>query len=153
MGKITYWKKSHRATVYPHLELEQRSYTQEEMRDLVEKLKVTLPELNIHIYNQSTYCYELNGPWNVCFSVQEKHDPKKKIKISYTYIIRSCDDFNKTFGCPLFFPALSALFQLGRVNEQTTVLTKELNEPLFNMIESKLMELMPNAKKVDYFDT
>jgi len=25
MGKITYWKKSHRATVYPHLELEQRS--------------------------------------------------------------------------------------------------------------------------------
>jgi hypothetical protein len=30
---------------------------------------------------------------------------------------------------------------------------KALNEPLFDIIESKLMELIPNAKKVNYFDT
>jgi len=149
MGKISHWKLSHRATVYPHLEIAQRPYSQEEMRTLVEKLKAALPELNIVIYEQSTYCNELNGPWNVCFSVQEKHDPKKPIKISYTYIIRRCVDFNKTYGCPF----INSMCQLGRTNEQITGLLKELNEPLFNMIESKLIELAPDSKKVEYFDT
>ena len=58
------------------------------MRSIVEKLKSELPELNIHIYDQSKFCNELNGPWNVCFAIG---DPKTKM--AYTYIIRSCEKF------------------------------------------------------------
>mgnify|MGYP000465591386 CR=1 FL=1 len=118
-------------SVYPHLELDQRPYTQTEMRDLVEKLKALLPKLKILIYKQSTYCYEVNGPWNVCFQV---YDPKKDT--IYTYMIRSCDDFNNDY------------IKLG-----TMALTKEVNEPLFYIIESKLIELVHTSKKVNYFDT
>ena len=142
---ITEWKLSNRATVYPHLELDQRPYTQTEMRDLVEKLKASLPELNIIIYEQSTYCKELNGEWNVCFAVQGHPVNNPNRKIRYTYIIRSCDDFNKTYGCPF---VNSSYFY-----HNITGLMKLLNEPLFNIIESKLMELVPSAKKVNYFDT
>jgi hypothetical protein len=101
------------------------------MRDLVEKLKALLPKLKILIYKQSTYCYKVNGPWNVCFQV---YDPKKDT--IYTYMIRSCDDFNNDY------------IKLG-----TMALTKDVNEPLFYIIESKLIELVHTSKKVNYFDT
>ena len=136
---ITEWKIGP-VSVYPHLELDQRPYTQTEMRDLAEKLKALLPKLKILIYKQSTYCYEVNGPWNVCFQV---YDPKTDT--IYTYMIRSCDDFNKTYGCPFV--------NNDYIKGRTMGLTKEVNEALFNIIESKLMELVPSAKKVNYFDT
>ena len=142
---ITEWRKTRRVTIYPNLELDQRPYNQTEMRDLVEKLKASLPELNIHIYDQSTFCNELNGEWNVCFAVQGHpvNDPNRKI--SYTYMIRRCDDFKKTYGCPFI--------NSDYFYHNITGLMKSLNEPLFNIIESKLMELVPSAKKVNYFDT
>jgi len=145
MGKITSWKRSRRVTVYPHLELDQRDYSHQEMLTLVENLKSELPELNIKIYKQSTFCKELNGEWNVCFAVQGHPSNNPNIKISYTYIIRSCDDFKKTYGCPFI--------NSDYFYRNITGLMKSLNEPLFNIIESKLMELVPSAKKVDYFDT
>ena len=145
MGKITSWKRSHSVTVYPHLELDQRDYSQQEMRSLVEKLKSELPELNIIIYEQSTYCRELNGEWNVCFAVQRFPVNNPNRKISYTYIIRSCEDFKKTYGCPFI--------NSDYFYHNITGLMKSLNEPLFNIIECKLMELVPSAKKVNYFDT
>jgi hypothetical protein len=142
---ITEWRKNRRVTIYPDLELDQRPYTQTEMRDLVEKLKASLPELNIIIYEQSTYCKELNGEWNVCFAVQGHPVGDPNRKISYTYMIRSCDDLKKTYGCPFI--------NSDYFYHNITGLMKSLNEPLFNIIESKLMELVPSAKKVDYFDT
>tara|TARA_B100001142_G_C13975058_1_gene516469 strand:- start:179 stop:601 length:423 start_codon:yes stop_codon:yes gene_type:complete len=138
---ITQWNLSHRATVYPHLELEQRAYSQEEMRDLAKKLKANLPELNIHIYDQSTFCNELNGPWNVCFAIG---DPKTKM--AYTYIIRRCVHFKKTYGCP--FVNTAYIYDL-----KIAGLMKESNSRLFDIIENMLMKLVPNAKKVNYFDT
>ena len=140
-GKITEWRLSHRAKVYPHLELAQRSYSQKEMRTLCHKLKDALPDLKMVIYDQSSYCNELNGPWNVCFSVG---DPETKM--SYTYIIRRCTHFNKTYGCPF----MNSAYIYGL---RTTVLSKQTNNKLFDIIESKLMELMPKSKKVSYFDT
>ena len=140
-GKIKVWSLSHRAKVYPHLELEQRAYTQTEMRDLCIKLKDSLPELGIHIYNKSSYCNELNGEWNVCFSIG---DPETTM--AYTYIIRRCSHFKKTYGCP--FMNTAYIYGL-----RTTLLSKQTNNKLFDIIESKLMELMPKSRKVDYFDT
>ena len=110
------------------------------MRDLVEKLKALLPELKILIYKQNTYCYEVNGTWNVCFHV---YDPKKNT--IYTYMIRSCDDFNKTYGCPFV--------NSEYIKGGTMALTKEVNEQLFYIIESTLKELVPSAVNVNYFDT
>ena len=145
MGQIKVLNLSYRTQVYPHLEIAQQPHTQSEMRVLVEKLVDELPELNIIIYEKSTYCKELNGEWNVCFAVQGSPVGKPNRVISYTYIIRSCDDLKKTYGCPF---VNSEYYSLN-----TTGLMKTLNEPLFNIIESKLMELMPNSKKVGYFDT
>lgn len=140
-GKIYVWELSHRAKIYPHLELEQRAYTQKEMRGLCNKLKEELPNLNIIVYEQSSYCYELNGPWNVCFAVG---DSKKGY--AYTYIIRSDEYFNKTYGCSFIN---SAYIPDLKING----LTKKTNGKIFDIIESKLMELMPNSMKVNYFDT
>ena len=144
-GKITQWGLSHRAIVYPHLELEQRAYSQEEMRSLCNKLKDVLkeeiPSLEVIVYPQSSYCSEINGPWNVCFSVQEENSNYK-----YTYIIRRCVDFKKTYGCP--FQNTEYIYDLN-----TTALMESTNSSLFNIIESKLIELCPNSKKVNYFDT
>ena len=143
-GQISVWNLSRRASVYPHLELDQKPYSQEEMRSLCNKLKSELPNLDIHIYPQSSYCSEINGPWNVCFSVSQKNNREEIIK--YTYIIRRCVDFKKTFGCP--FMNTDYIYDL-----KTTGLLKSTNSDLFNIIEKKLIELCPNSKKINYFDT
>ena len=59
-GQISIWNLSKRASVYPHLELDQKPQSQEEMRSLCNKLKSELPNLDIHIYPQSSYCSEIN---------------------------------------------------------------------------------------------
>ena len=146
-GKIKYWTLSKNVTIFPHLELEQSAYTYNEMWNLCHKLKDSLPDLQMVIYDKSDYCYELNGPWNVCFSI---YDPENsfmgKQGFSYTYIIRSCNDFNKTYGCPVV--------NLEYVDKlKTLALTYATNLKLWNIIETKLIELIPNSKKVNYFDT
>ena len=141
MGKIYEWNLSQRAIVHPHLELVQRPYNYKEMYDLCLKLKGELPDFDIKIYDQSTYCSELNGSWNVCFAIG---DPETKM--AYTYIIRRCIDFNKTFGCP--FVNTGYIYDL-----KIAGLLKKHNRKLFDIVESKLIELVPTAKKVNYFDT
>ena len=143
-GQISVWNLSRRASVYPHLELGQKPYSQEEMRSLCNKLKSDLKDLNIEIYSQSSYCSEINGSWNVCFSVSQKNDREEIIK--YTYIIRRCVYFKKTFGCP--FMNTDYIYDL-----KTTALLKSTNCDLFNIIEKKLIELCPNSKKINYFET
>ena len=140
-GKISYWRLNQRSTVYPHLELDQRPYSQKEMRNICDKLKEELTNLNIVIYEESTYCNELNGQWNVCFAVSDLEKG-----ISYTYLIRRCQDFKKTFGCP--FINTDYIYGLN-----ITGLMKETNNKFFDIIEKKLIELCPNSKKIDYFDT
>ena len=141
-NKLRIWHLSHRAKVYPHLELDNRPYSQLEMRELCNKLAKSLPNLKFTIYEQSSYCNELNGPWNVCFSVK---NPEEKGGF-YTYIIRRCVDLNKTFGCPFF--------NNQYVHDLNTfALSKVCNEKLFTEIENKLISLCPNVQKVDYFDT
>ena len=133
---IKYWRLSPSAYVFPHLVLKEQKSTQKEMIEICKKLKSEL-YLDIYIYSQDEYCKELNGNWNVCISIKEKDKEKK-----YTYIIRSCDDYNKTFGCPFVKTYKSGI----------TALTKSENEKIFNIVESKMMEIMPESKKVDYFD-
>ena len=141
MGKIYQWNLSQQAIVHPHLELVQRPYNYKEMYDLCLKLKGELSKFDIKIYEKSTYCHELNGSWNVCFAIG---DPETKM--AYTYIIRRCTDFNKTFGCP--FVNTAYIYDL-----KIDGLLKQNNRKLFDIVESKLIELVPTAKKVNYFDT
>jgi len=141
---IPFWRITTSAYVFPHLELKQKPSTQKEMIDICKELKSELLELDIYIYSQGEYCKELNADWNVCISIKEKD---KEIK--YTYIIRSCDDFNKTYGCPFVKSDYLSNYPGKGING----LKKDVNEKLFNIVESKLMELMPDSKKVDYFDT
>ena len=123
------------------------------MHDLCNKLKDELPELDILIYDQNSYCNELNGRWNVCFAVG---DPEKGY--AYTYIIRRCIDFNKTYGCSFIntndiYGCTDVILVDASPPVKITGLMKQTNSKLFEIIESKLMELMPNAEKVNYFDT
>ena len=141
---IKFWRLSPSAYVFPHLELKQEPSTHQEMLDICKALKSELSDLDIYIYSHGEYCKELNADWNVCISIKEKDKEKK-----YTYIIRSCDDYNKTFGCPFV-----KTYNLGRYPDKgISGLTKSENEKIFNIVESKLMELMPEYKKVDYFDS
>lgn len=144
--KIDSYSLSNRASFFPHLELDNKTSTQEEMRYICNKLKEQLSDLTIIIYNKNTYCSELNGDWNVCFSVKENKIEDKYETYMYTYIIRSCDNLKKTFGCP--FINYHYIYNL-----KTTALMESTNSELFNVIENKLMEFYPNAKKVDYFET
>ena len=147
-GKIKYWTLSKHVIIFPHLELEQRELSHTEMRDLCHILRDYLPKLHIVIYDESTYCNELNGPWNVCFAIS---DPENiymgKKGFSYSYIIRSCSEFNKTYGCPV----LNSEYSCGALKQLP--LTYATNLKLWNMVESKLIKLMPNSQKVNYFDT
>jgi len=142
---IPFWRMTLSAYVYPHLELKQLPSSQKEMIDICKALKSELSDLEIYIYTKGEYCEELNADWNVCISIKEKDKEKK-----YTYIIRSCNTFNKTFGCP--FIKTSKLSN-GTRHGGITGLRKDINEKLFNTVESKLMKIMPDSKKVDYFDT
>ena len=138
--RIYQWNLSNRAIVYPHLELDNKSYSQDEMRKLCNTLKQNMSKYEITIYDQSSYCNEINGPWNVCFSINNPLNNEK-----YTYIIRRCVEFNKTFGCPF-------LNEEYAYDLNTLALLETNNQHLFQLVESKLMELCPNSKKVNYFD-
>ena len=141
---IPVWRMTLSAYVFPHLELKQQTSTQKEMIDMCKALKSELSDLEIYIYSKGEYCEELNDDWNTCISIKEKGKEKK-----YTYIIRSCDTFNKTFGCPFIKTT-----KLGNsVDGGISGLRKNENEKLFNTVESKLMKIMPESKIVDYFDT
>lgn len=62
---IAHWKLSQRCIVFPHLEFG-KLYTFEELKDIAQTLKKDFEDkMTIIIFDESTYCKEVNGEWNV----------------------------------------------------------------------------------------
>ena len=69
MSSISYWTKSESTTIYPSLEFD-KYYDYESLVNFVKTLKESLNnKLEIIIYKQNEYCFEVNGKWNVSFGV------------------------------------------------------------------------------------
>ena len=79
---ISKWCLGQNVIIEPCIEWNQER-TLNELNELVIKIKNSLPEYNFVIYPKDSYCYEVNGDWNVCFGIME-------YGITFTYMLMSC---------------------------------------------------------------
>ena len=66
-NRMAVWKKG-RVLIYPHLEFGMM-YTYEELCKIAMDIKIELFGDRMIIYQKNTYCNEVNGSWNVSFSI------------------------------------------------------------------------------------
>jgi hypothetical protein len=79
---MTIWRKG-RVAIYPHLEFGMM-YTYEELCKIARNIKTELFGDIMTIYQKNSYCYEVNGSWNICFSINilEPRGPRQNNNIS-----------------------------------------------------------------------
>ena len=96
---MKYWRLG-KAIIRPHLVIDNLwSY---DLIDLyVKQMKQDLSNLNINIYEKNSYCYELNGSWNVVigFLIRPQRTDNDEL-IEYTYMVRRDHLLCKTYFCP-----------------------------------------------------
>tara|TARA_B100000767_G_scaffold60235_2_gene55993 strand:- start:72 stop:554 length:483 start_codon:yes stop_codon:yes gene_type:complete len=90
---IPFWKLG-RVIIYPHIEFSSL-WTYDQILAAVKDLQLNCVALGIKIYEKNSYCSEVNGRWNVVFSVRD-------FKGDYTYMIRRDHTLKKTFACPFY---------------------------------------------------
>ena len=128
---ITNWKLSQRCTVFPHLEFG-KLYTFEELKEIAEKLKKDFEDkMTIQIFDESSYCREANGKWNIMIGVGFKG---AKVNL-YTYMFRRDEKFGKSYGCPFqnsayIYDIKHARFSQETVKEEFLIVEKYLIEKL-----------------------
>ena len=93
---IKHWPIKGGITIYPHVVTNKYS-THDEMRSYIMQIAKMHPELNITMYEESTFCSELNGQWNVVFTTYDPAEPD----VQNLYMLRRCKTHNETHGCPL----------------------------------------------------
>ena len=132
---IPYWKLSQRCTVFPHLEFG-KLYTFEELKEIAETLKKDLEDkITIQIFNESSYCQEVNGKWNVIIGVSIKGARANL----YTYMLRRDDGFGKSYGSP--FQNASYIYDIKHAR-----FSKETAKEEFLIVEKYLMEKLGGEK-------
>tara|TARA_B100000787_G_C16191445_1_gene297775 strand:+ start:1090 stop:1743 length:654 start_codon:yes stop_codon:yes gene_type:complete len=96
---IPFWRPGlGKVIIYPHLEINE-VWTYDRMRDEVLKMKETLTELSFITYMQSSYCSEINGRWNVAFSLEVLDGDTT---FHRTYMIRYDHHLKKVYCCPFY---------------------------------------------------
>ena len=130
---MDYWApKNGSVFIFPHLEWE-LDLTIEKLYQIVNSLKNSLKDLEITIWEQSTYSLEVNGSWNVIFSI---NDNNKK----YMYMLFL--DKNKIYGSPF-------------VNNEYKIVLKHRSLLshliLYQKIEDKLIEIIGSPKHISKF--
>ena len=95
---MKYWRLG-KAIIRPHLVIDNLwSY---DLIDLyVKQMKQDLSNLNINIYEKNSYCYELNGSWNVVIGFLIRREDGELIE--YTYMVRRDHLLCKTYFCPFY---------------------------------------------------
>lgn len=79
--------------IKPHIKFN-KLYTYYEIWSMISLMKDKLSDkIFISIFDKNSYCSEVNGLWNVVFSVVFNNT-------NYTYMIRRDTLLNKTYGCP-----------------------------------------------------
>ena len=106
------------------------------LREVAHLIKKDLSDLNVKVWDQSSYTCETNGPWNVTISIESK-------SYNYIYMIRKDEKFNKTYGCPMYNSEYS----------KELPLTKKCNENLFNRLSESLTKILGTPDIIDYFLT
>jgi hypothetical protein len=138
---ITHWKLSQRCIVFPHLEFG-KLYTLEELKTIAETLKKDLEgKMTIQIFDESSYCKETNGKWNIMIGVNGK--PYKGAEYLYTYMLRLDEEFGKSYGCPFQNSAYIYDIKHARLSQETA-------KEEFLIVEKYLMEKL-GGKKINSF--
>ena len=127
--------------IFPHLSWD-GCLDNQELVETAQKIKSELSDLNVKIHEQSTYCSEVNGPWNVVISISSKENGTT---IKYIYMIRRDSELSKTFGCPLINTEYFMLHERP--------LSKCYNELLFDSFEKALIKVLGNGTSIDVFET
>lgn len=132
---IAFWRRG-RVVIYPHIEFP-LLWNYDKILSAVTDIQFNCNGLIIHIYEQNSYCNEVNGRWNVVFTVVSN-------KINYTYMIRRDHDLNKTFACPFYNESYGYIGDacLNRDNCPTE----------FNVLEQYLLNKY-GGKLIDKFQT
>ena len=130
------WNKG-RVSIFPHLEFD-HLYTYDDICKLVLNIKIEFFGDNMRIYELNSYCNEVNGRWNVCFSLNING-------IEYTYMIRRDSLLKKTYGCPF------TNMEYGYIGHN--ILDLETMPKKFIELEKYLMFTLVNPKKIDHFIT
>lgn len=126
-------------SIYPHLSWE-KLLTYEELVELSKKINThTEDDFKIYVFDVSSYSYEVNGKWNVIFSITTTDDLHK-----YIYMIRRDKELNKTFGCPM----------INREYMDHPMYEKPLhfNEELLKKFELILENYLQNGEYINCFE-
>jgi hypothetical protein len=135
--------------IHPHLSWSE-CLSPEQLREKAHEVQTNLNDLNVRVWDQSTYTYETNGSWNVTLSVSDVvpadsgNKNSLESKIEYIYMIRRDSKFNKTFGCPYYNSEYSYTHR---------PLLEYYNSDLFKRFESALIEVIGEAEHIDHFET
>ena len=92
-SSIPFWRRG-RVVIRPHIEFP-FLWTYDQILATITDIQLNCDGLLIKIYETNSYCSEVNGRWNVVFSVVSNNT-------NYTYMIRRDHTLKKTFACPFF---------------------------------------------------
>jgi hypothetical protein len=95
---MKYWKRG-KAIIRPHLEIGDL-WSYDQIKQKVDTMKQEIGIQNINIYEKNSYCYELNGSWNVVFGFLIRREDGTLIE--YTYMVRRDHLLHKTYFCPFY---------------------------------------------------
>jgi len=129
------WRRG-RVVIYPHIEFS-FLWTYDQILAAVTDLQFNCNGLRIQIYEKNTYCNEVNGRWNVVFTMVSN-------KTNYTYMIRRDHELKKTFACPFINEQYGELgdFCFNRDNCPTE----------FNVLEKYIIDKY-GGRLIDRFQT
>ena len=136
-GKLEIWKIGS-VWIYPDLAWK-KTLTNEELRKTAFLVQSKLTDMNITVWDESTYSAEVNGPWNVTLSIKMPNSNKSLI-----YMIRRDKQFNKTFGCPM---------SNNEYYKTDLPLSDRYNKDIFDRFRQTLIEILGEPEYIDYFET
>ena len=147
--QIPEWKRGTRSlTIYPSLKWG-TTYSFDQIIQFANQLaeKIKLPEnVSINVFPVNSYCWEVNGKWNVSFGIVERTETRT---ITYMYMIRRDtnhdSDIAGTYGCPFF----NSEFCYEKHPHTSLSQKKEF----LTLVETTLQDIMGEASKITHFHT
>ena len=139
--KISKWYLGQNVIIEPCIEWNQER-TLNELNELVIKIKNSLPEYNFVIYPKDSYCYEVNGDWNVCFGIME-------YGITFTYMLMCCVQTKKCYGCS--FLNTEYINSIGH-NSLSEDMCPDIYEDVEDTLYELLIEQKENPVLIDCFE-
>lgn len=129
-------------SIYPHLEFG-ILYTYEELKKIALDIKKELFGEFMTIYETNSYCSEVNGFWNVCFSININPTGQNSSGKNFTYMLRRDIGCGKSYGCPFRHADYGDIMHYSFGHSECSQELKKL--------EQYLMRTLNQPKKIDCF--